>query len=179
VAKERPAEAPAQTAPEEAAAAAPKKRFAIPKIAIYAAVALFMIAGSYFLQKMLLFPDSPGTANAAPAHKPEKKKKVEEAESSVMMLDEIVINPAETAGRRYLAITIGLENHLPETDKTLDKKRPIIRDALISLLSAKHMDELSRITYRDSLKQEMKEAVNRQLGDSTVSAVIFTGYVLQ
>jgi flagellar basal body-associated protein FliL len=67
----------------------------------------------------------------------------------------------------------------PEAGKTIEKSKPLIRDALITVLSAKHLDQLANVAYRDTLRLELKEAVNRQLHGLTVDNVVFSGYVLQ
>jgi flagellar protein FliL len=90
-----------------------------------------------------------------------------------------VVNPAETGGRRYLVVSLGLQTEAPEAEKTIEKFKPLIRDALITLLSAKHLDELSRISFRDTLRTEIKEAANRQLHGVTIDNVVFSSYVLQ
>jgi flagellar FliL protein len=161
--------------------AEPKKRKAPPKALIIAAVVVVQIVGAYFVQKAFFYH---GTAAAAPATKTEapKDKKhgdKEKAEPSVVMLDEIVVNPAHTGGRRYLAVTVGFQTSVLEADKLFEKNKPLIRDALISLLASKELDKLADIGYRDSLKAEIRETVNRQVRDSVVTQVVFSTYVLQ
>jgi len=172
-------EAPAES-PE--AGAKPKRSGLMIRLGVIAAALLVQVAGAYFLQKALIFTN-PAIAQAKAEVKKEKeeeaKKKKEAEELSVVMLDEIVVNPADTGGRRYLVVTLGLQTKAPEADKTVEKYKPLIRDALISLLSSKHLDELSRITYRDSLRTELTAAVNRQVHGLTIDNVIFSSYVLQ
>jgi flagellar FliL protein len=169
-------------APEpEETPAEPKKRKLPPKAVIIAAVVVAQIIGAYFLQKALFFREA---VAAAPKEKTEasKEKKHGEKDSvepSVVMLDEIVVNPAHTGGRRYLAVTVGFQTSALEADKLFEKNKPLIRDALISLLSSKELDKLADIGYRDSLKAEIKDAVNRQVRDSLVAQVVFSSYVLQ
>ena len=72
-------------------------------------------------------------------------------------LDGIVINPADTDGRRYLMIKIGVEAEDAET-----------------------LARLSDITKRDSLKTEILDRFNRMLGeDGPVTRIYFTQFVLQ
>jgi len=167
-------EAPPQ--PPEEGGGEPKKSGSIVKIGIIAAVLLVQIVASYFLQKTFLFQNA--AAGSAKAEVKKEKAK-ESGEIKVVMLDEIVVNPAETGGRRYLVATLGLQVSAPEADKTIEKYKPLIRDALISLLSSKHMDELSRISYRDTLREQIKDAANRQLRGVSVENVVFSSYVLQ
>jgi flagellar FliL protein len=162
------------------ATAEPKSKGGIPKIAIIAGVLLVQIVAAYFLQKTFLFNHVPGgkVVEAAPK---KAAKKAEGGEGKVVMLDEIVVNPAETGGRRYLAVTLGLQlaGGGEESEKLVEKNKPLIRDALISLLSSKHLDQLASIAYRDTLKLEIKEAVSKQLKDTEIENVVFSGYVLQ
>ena len=171
------AEAPA---PEETSAE-PKKRRLPPKPVIIAAVVVAQIIGAYFLQKTLFFHDLAAAEPKEKTEAPKEKKHGGEpaAEPSVVMLDEIVVNPAHTGGRRYLAVTVGFQTSLPEASKFFEKNKPLIRDGLISLLSSKELDKLADIGYRDSLKAEIRDNVNRQLRDSVVSQVVFSSYVLQ
>jgi flagellar FliL protein len=171
------AEAPA---PEETSAE-PKKRKLPPKPVIIAAVVVAQIIGAYFLEKALFFHDATAAAPKERTEAPKEKKHGDKAsvEPSVVMLDEIVVNPAHTGGRRYLAVTVGFQTSAPEADKLFEKNKPLIRDGLISLLSSKELDKLADIGYRDSLKAEIRDNVNRQMRDSLVSQVVFSTYVLQ
>lgn len=171
----------AQASAAEETPAEPKKRKPLPKPLIIAGVLIVQIIGAYFLQKTLLFKDVTAAAHHEEKKEEHKKGKPgeEEATSSVVMLDEIVVNPAHSGGRRYLAVTLGFQTSVPEAEKLFEKNKPIIRDALISLLSSKELEKLADISYRDSLKFEIKEGVNRQLRDSVVSQVVFSSYVLQ
>ncbi|RPH92612.1 hypothetical protein EHM69_12415, partial [candidate division KSB1 bacterium] len=162
----------AQTA-EDAAPESKKKKFP-PKIVIIAGVIVLQIVAAYFIQKTFIFKDA--TATVAETHDAKEEKKSHKKASKhgeddgmkVVMLDEIVVNPAQTAGRRYLAVTMGLQTEVPEADKTIEKAQPIIRDAVISLLSSKLMDQLADIQYRDSLKLEIRNVINKQLHDTLV-----------
>jgi flagellar FliL protein len=169
-------------APEpEATPAEPKKRKPPPKMVIIAAVVVGQIIGAYFLQKALFFHDASAAAPKEKTEAPKEKKhgEKESVEPTVVMLDEIVVNPAHTGGRRYLAVTVGFQTSAPEADKRFEKNKPLIRDGLISLLSSKELDKLADIGYRDSLKAEIRDNVNRQMRDSLVSQVVFSTYVLQ
>jgi len=95
-------------------------------------------------------------------------------------LDGIVINPADTDGRRYLMIKIGVEAEDAETLARLDILRPAAVDAVVGLMSAQSVARLSDITKRDSLKTEILDRFNRMLGeDGPVTRIYFTQFVLQ
>jgi len=164
--------------PESSAAEKTARKFALPKWAILAAVLLVQIAGSYYVQKTLIF-SRPADAAEVKKEEPMKTPAEESGEATVVMLDEFVVNPAETAGRRYLAVKIGLETSVKEPAKLFESKTPLIRDAVISLLSSKPFEQLANVQYRDTLKDEVKNVVNEQFTEHPVSRVLFTGYVLQ
>ena len=170
----REPEAAEQPAPPE-----PKPSKPMMKYAIIGAILIAQVVLAYFLQKTFLFPGS-ATANTAEVKAEESEEAEDEdgAEAAIVMLDDIVVNPAETAGRRYLAVTVGLQMKGEEAEKAVEKSAPLIRDALITLLSAKHLDELSRASYRDTLRAEIKAAANSHL-KNRVETVVFSGYVLQ
>lgn len=168
------------TSPEVPAeeAASVKRPLPLIKIGIIAGVLVAQGAAAYFLQTALLFSDRPAVEHA-PVEEKVVEKAVPEQEMEVVMLEEIVVNPAQTSGRRYLAITLGLQIAAPEAEKLVDKKKPLIRDALISLLSSKPLDRLADIQYRDSLKHDIRDTVNKYFPETPVANVIFTNYVLQ
>ena len=94
-------------------------------------------------------------------------------------IDDIVVNPAETGGQRVLLVSIGLEvaseRHLDE----LQEYEVAIRDALISMLSRRSVEELTDIQEREQIKQEMGITINEILGRRTVRNLFFTEYVMQ
>ncbi|MFZ5434415.1 MAG: flagellar basal body-associated FliL family protein [Calditrichota bacterium] len=175
-----------QTPPEEQPAEGQKK-LPLPKWAIIAVVLLAQVAGAYYLQKTFIFSNDASASEVETKHEKAKKESSKHGEEKggesdelpIVMLEEIVVNPAETAGRRYLAVTMGLQANDAESVPVIEKRQALVRDALISLLSSKYLDQLSSIQYRDSLKLEIKDAVNKQLSEELVSNVIFTSYVLQ
>lgn len=149
------------------------------KILIIAGVLIVQIAGSYFLQKTFFFQPS---AHAGLVK--EKKEKVVEEEAderptSVIMLDELVVNPAGTVGRRYLAVTLGIQTPTENAEEEIGSKSALLRDGLIMLLSSKELDDLADVQYRDTLKMEIQEVLAEQLKDIEISNIVFSGYVIQ
>ena len=92
----------------------------------------------------------------------------------------IVVNPLGTDGRRYLMIKIGVEADDAKTLARLDEMGPAATDAVIGLMSALPVSQLSDIARRDSLKEDIRLRFNQILGDDgPVTRVYFTQYVLQ
>jgi flagellar basal body-associated protein FliL len=169
---------------------APKKP-GMKKLAILAGVIVVQVIASYFLQRAFLFPGAQ-PAEAGIVETKETKKGVEkeskreeskhskgsEKASEMVMLDEIIVNPAQTAGRRFLAVTIGFEVEGEERN-VIENRKPLIRDDLIGLLSSKTITQLADITYRDTLRSEIRTKIEEELNPLSVARVVFTGYVLQ
>jgi flagellar FliL protein len=161
----------------------PKK--AGPKrIAVIAGILVIQVIIAYFLQRTFLFPTSP----SAKAHGLEVGAMTEggsdhgsssDAKGDILLLDEIIVNPAETGGRRFLAITIGCEVVGDEGLHVTEQRKPLIRDGIIGLLSAKRISELADIAYRDTLREEIRQKIEEELEPFKVPRVFFTGFVLQ
>lgn len=189
MAKEKPApqpEAPAQ-------AAGPKKNAKLMKILIIGGILLAQTAAAYFIQKTFFVP----SPTAAIEHSQEGAEEAEAeaeseggghegggkegagAESQIAMLDEIIVNPAGTGGRRFLSTIVGLTLKDPKSEPIVMAQMPIIRDAAITMFSSKSLDQLASIAYRDSLRQELMATVNSLVKEKPVTGVIFSTYVLQ
>lgn len=161
-----------------------KPKLPLMKYLIIAGVLLVQIAGAYFLQTALIFNDAAeaSVAEAVNEDAEHGEGHGEEGETNspiIIMLDEIVVNPAGTEGRRYLATRLGLQTMSADADSEVTARAVLIRDELISLLASKSMAQLSSLTYRDSLRNEIRESVNKQLATTVVDNVVFADYVLQ
>ncbi len=188
MAKEKPAPQPEAPAP-----AGPKRNAKLMKTLIIGGILLAQTAAAYFIQKTLFFP----SPTAAIEHAEEGAEGTEaEAESEgeggegegkegkgagsqIAMLDEIIVNPSGTGGRRFLSTIVGLTLKDPKVEPAVMAQMPIIRDAAITMFSSKTLDQLASIAYRDSLRQELMVTVNSLVKEKPVTGVIFSTYVLQ
>ena len=94
-------------------------------------------------------------------------------------LEGLVVNPAQSQGNRYLAVSIAFETGTPEGKRELEKKKVIIKDAVLRLLSERTVEELSDPERRDGLKKALRDKANGILNEETVDRVYFTEFVLQ
>lgn len=186
MAKEEPTK---KTAPEQPAE--PKEKSPLMKYLVIAGILVAQTAAAYFIQKTIFFPDR--TSVVAPAdeesdHEEEEGEEAEEGEghgeegksgSNVALLDEIIVNPAGTGGRRFLSTIVGFTLKSPKSQPVLMAQMPIVRDAAITLLSSKSLDQLASIAYRDTLRAELVTTVNALVGEKPVTGVVFSTYVLQ
>jgi flagellar FliL protein len=188
MAKEKPTKQEAPAEPAE-----PKKKSPLMKYLIIAGILLAQTAAAYFIQKTVFFPDTHADSEAVAEDSAAVSGHGEEAaegetegthggaavSSSVTMLDEIIVNPAGTGGRRFLSTIVGLTLKDPKTEPLVQAQMPIIRDAAITLLASKSLDQLASIGYRDTLRTELVASINGLVKEAPVAGIVFSTYVLQ
>ncbi len=94
-------------------------------------------------------------------------------------LDKFIVNLASDGGSRYLRTSINLELSSPEFQAEVDKKKPLVRDIIIRVLSAKSYEEISTIRGKETLKDELVTELNKVFIDGQVKNVFFTEFVIQ
>lgn len=90
----------------------------------------------------------------------------------------MIVNPAETEGRRYLMVDIAFESADPVVKTELQAKDVVLRDLLIRRLATRTVAELSDVDLRPQLKTELRDSVNVLLAGE-VDRLYFTQFVLQ
>lgn len=90
----------------------------------------------------------------------------------------IVVNVAESSGRRYLRTTLELGTSAKDGRRLEDLRAPIL-DAAIGILGGTPLDTLLDHTKREGLKEELKNRINERIGAGGVSQVFFTEFVIQ
>ena len=94
-------------------------------------------------------------------------------------LDNLIINPTNTDGKRYLMVKIGFESDEPKALEELTAKDVVVRDAILRYLSSQSVEYLSAISNRDDLKEGLREIMNEILEDGRITRLYFTQYVIQ
>ena len=97
----------------------------------------------------------------------------------VFLVEDMVVNPAETNGTRFLNTTIGLGVGDLLTKKILEEKAPQVRDALISILTTRTIPELVQPDGKKILRNEIIRRVDRIIAPYHVLEVYFVAFVLQ
>lgn len=90
-----------------------------------------------------------------------------------------IVNLLSEGGSRFLKANIDLEMDKPELTAELDKKKPLIRDIIIRVLSSKTFEEVSTMKGKDRLKDEIVSKINDVLADGQVKNIFFTDFVVQ
>lgn len=129
--------------------------------------------------------DAHGKTEETAEHKPKlkkKKKKSEsdgEAESLVYAIKDIVVNPAGTGGQRFLSVSFGFELSSTELATELETREPVVRDALITILSSKTVAQLTDTKHKEIIRYQIKKRVEQLLNTDELEGVYYTDFVLQ
>lgn len=97
----------------------------------------------------------------------------------VYLEEDVIVNPANTQGKRLLLASIGFDLKSEENKSAMKEKEIPIRDMIISTLASKTIEELNSIAYRDSLKLEISNQIKELIPDLRVNRVYFSKYIIQ
>jgi flagellar FliL protein len=97
----------------------------------------------------------------------------------VYTVNDLVLNPAQSGGTRYLVLTIAFSVRDSATVEKMKSRDSEVRDILLKVLGAKTVPQLSDMATRPALKEEVRAQVGRLFGAKTISDVYFPQYVIQ
>jgi flagellar FliL protein len=161
----------------------PKKKSRLPLILILAGVCLAAGIGGAF---MFLGGGSDSAAGSEDGHdtakKEEKSKGHGDKGSSgpiVYTIEDIVVNPAGTGGARFLSVSFGFELNSPSLATQFEQREPLVRDALITILSSKTVAQLTDVKQKEIMRLQVKKRLTQLLQTEDLAAVYYTDFVLQ
>jgi len=155
-----------------------KKKKGLPSIVIYAGIAVVMIVAGYFVgTKFLGLADKAG--DLAISESNDQGEEELSIATEMIELEDIIVNPAGTGGTRFLAVSIGFEITGTKTAQLFEKRMPMVRDALISILGSKTIEQLSDAKEKEITRYQIKKRVEHLLKTKNLEAVYFTNFVLQ
>ncbi len=117
--------------------------------------------------------------HGAPADEKGGKEGAAGAEAPVHMLDNLVLNPANSGGSRFLLLTAALEVNSAATLDAFKKRDAELRDIILTALGTKSVEQLTDISMRDKFKGEVTVAVEARFGKGTVKRLYFPQFVVQ
>lgn len=94
-------------------------------------------------------------------------------------IENMIVNPAESGGSRYLMVNVGFESDRDAVITEIDDKEVVVRDRVINLLSEFTVATLADINRRAFIKDTLRQSVNEVLKEGEVTRLYFTQYVLQ
>ena len=98
---------------------------------------------------------------------------------TVFLLDNMVLNPANSSGDRFLLVSIALRLKDAAVEADLKSRDAEVRDALLRVLGSKPADELSDIARREQLKHELRVALDAIVKPGSIKGLYFPQFVIQ
>ena len=123
--------------------------------------------------------DDEDSADEASADDSHGKKEGEGAGSQVYTLDNLVLNPAESGGTRFLLLSITFQSSNASVLDAMKAKDAELRDVVLVTLGAKTVEQLANMRARDSLKVELASAARKLLKKKAKIRVYFPQFVIQ
>jgi len=97
----------------------------------------------------------------------------------LLPMEEILVNIADTKGRRYFKTSLTLEMDGKDLEKDAPTRLPLLRGRVIELLAHKTMDELTQPSARESLRIEILETLNAEVAGGEFRDLFFTEFLVQ
>ncbi len=169
------------------------------KYGIMLGIVIVMAVGGYFVTLKFVKPmvnggdsaemadagDESGNEHAETKKKKKKKKKSSEhgeegsSDTYIFKVGDVIVNPAGTGGTRFLSASIGFEVEDETTMKLFEARQPQIRDALITILGSKNIEQLTDMKQKEIARLQIKKRVTQLLDTEELLAVYFTDFVIQ
>lgn len=102
-----------------------------------------------------------------------------ESGSMVYAIKDIVVNPAGTGGTRFLSVSFGFDLKYAELSSEFEAREPLVRDALITILSSKTVAELTNAKQKEIIRYQVKKRLSSLMNTDGINGVYYTDFVLQ
>ena len=101
------------------------------------------------------------------------------AGANIFPLDPFIVNIYDGQELRYLKVKVELEMVSPAVKAELDGRLAAIRDSVLILLSAKTLQDIQDVQGKNTLKDEILGAINKNIPPGKIAKVYFTDFVVQ
>jgi flagellar FliL protein len=99
--------------------------------------------------------------------------------SALHLIDNLVVNPARSRGTRFLLVSVAVQVRPPATTALVAERDVELRAALLLVLGARSVDELTDIEQRALIVDEVRETIEEVLGPDVVHDVFIPQFVIQ
>lgn len=101
------------------------------------------------------------------------------AAPTLHVIENVVVNPAESQGTRFLLVSIAIEPTGDVDAEGLAAQDVALRDAVIRVLAARTVEQLVDTEARDAMAAELVTAIESVTGEHTIGRILFPQYVIQ
>ncbi len=98
---------------------------------------------------------------------------------SVLLLENLVLNPAGSGGSRFLLLSVAIESGKGSSGADFTARDAELRDIILTALGGKTVDQLTDISARDGIKTEIQSAITARFGKTAVKRLYFPQFVVQ
>lgn len=143
-------------------------------------VAVYFITANILMKKIESRAAGEGKGNQAGqvSDSTGKQQKVELGKY-IYSIDDIIVNPAGTDGKRLLLASVGIDLKQDAMINDLKTREALVKDVIISTLSSKDVDQLNSTTYRDTLKTEISGQLVHLIPSVGINTIYFSKFILQ
>lgn len=99
--------------------------------------------------------------------------------ANIFPLDPFIVNIYDGQELRYLKVKVELEMISPAIKNEIEGRLAPIRDSVLILLSAKTLQEIQDVQGKNTLKDEILGAINKNIPPGKIAKVYFTDFVVQ
>lgn len=117
------------------------------------------------------------TGQAAPAKKGDKHGAA--AKASIYRIDNLIVNPADTQGTRFLMASVAFELPDDKAEAAMRDHEAQVRDIVIATLERKTLEQLTRPGAREQIKKEILAALAPVTGEMEWVRIYLPQFVLQ
>jgi flagellar FliL protein len=153
--------------------------FGLP-IFIVQLVAVYFITANILLHKIESRSiKGDGAAAGTQVSDSTDKVKVLDLGKFIYTIEDIIVNPADTDGKRLLLTSVGLDVPQQKMEEELKTREAMVKDVIISTLSSKTIPELNNTAYRDTLKTTISKKLMTIVPAVKINNVYFSKYIIQ
>jgi flagellar FliL protein len=115
---------------------------------------------------------------AEEARHTKKEKRKSRKQGALVPIESVIVNVAETQGRRFLKASLTLEMDEGEV-ADVQPRVPVLRGAVIDVLAARNLDDLVAPNARGVIREEILETLNSKDEDLQFKDLYFTEFIVQ
>lgn len=97
----------------------------------------------------------------------------------VHTIQNLVLNPAQSGGTRFLVSTVAISVRDSAAVTAISERDSEVRDALLRILGAKTVLQLTDMEARTTLKEELRDALRGIFGEAVIRDIYFPQFVIQ
>jgi flagellar basal body-associated protein FliL len=94
-------------------------------------------------------------------------------------LNEIVVNPAESNGQRFLVVGITLELFHSDSVSIVERNQVRLTERIHQTVGSRTVNQLVMFDQREVMREDLIQEINDVLGARSVRNLYFTRYIIQ